>query len=319
MAITSRQDLADYCLRNLGHPVIEINIDDDQIEDRLDEAFQFYREYHFDAVEEIYLKTQITASNIVLSANVANTFVDNEVVTGATSGVFSTILQVPTSGNKLFCFKTPEGASFTLGETITGATSGASATVSSFSKGSFDNRYFDISDAVTGVKNVLPFYDKASGINLFDIRYQMLVNDLYNLMSVDMIHYTMVQNHLRLINTLLVGEKPFRFNRHMNRLYVDMDWERDVSINDYLIVNCFRILDPNTFTDVYNDMFLKRYATALMKRQWGNNLKKFGGVQLPGGVVLNGQQIYDEATAEILKIEDEMQDRFELPTNFFVG
>jgi hypothetical protein len=98
-----------------------------------------------------------------------------------------------------------------------------------------------------------------------------------------------------------------------------MDWERDVSINDYLIVNCFRILDPNTFTDVYNDMFLKRYATALMKRQWGNNLKKFGGVQLPGGVVLNGQQIYDEATAEILKIEDEMQDRFELPTNFFVG
>jgi hypothetical protein len=138
-------------------------------------------------------------------------------------------------------------------------------------------------------------------------------------MSVDMIHYTMVQNHLRLINTLLVGEKPFRFNRHMNRLYVDMDWERDVSINDYLIVNCFRILDPNTFTDVYNDMFLKRYATALMKRQWGNNLKKFGGVQLPGGVVLNGQQIYDEATAEILKIEDEMQDRFELPTNFFVG
>ena len=319
MAITSRQDLADYCLRNLGHPVIEINIDDDQIEDRLDEAFQFYREYHFDAVEEIYLKTQITSSNIVLSTNIANTFTTTEVITGSTSGVVATLLQVPTSGNTLFCYKTTEGGSFTAGETITGATSGATATVSSFTKGSFDNRYFDIADAVTGVKNVLPFYDKASGINLFDIRYQMLVNDLYNLMSVDMIHYTMVQNHLRLINTLLVGEKPFRFNRHMNRLYVDMDWEKDVSINDYLIVNCFRILDPATFTDVYNDMFLKRYATALMKRQWGNNLKKFGGVQLPGGVVLNGQQIYDEAVDEIDKIESEMQDRFELPTNFFVG
>lgn len=319
MAISSRQDLIDYCLRNLGHPVIEINIDDDQIEDRIDEALQFYREYHFDGVEELYLKTQITASNIILTANVANTFSASEVVTGATSGATTTLLQIPASGNKLVCYKTPEDVSFSAGETITGATSGATATVSSFNKGSFDNRYFDISDAVIGIKNVLPFYDKASGINLFDIRYQMLVNDLYNLMSVDMIHYTMVQNHLRLINTLLVGEKPFRFNRHMNRLYVDMDWEKDASLNDYLIVNCFRILDPNTFTDVYNDMFLKRYATALMKRQWGNNLKKFGGVQLPGGVVLNGQQIYDEATAEILKIEDEMQDRFELPTNFFVG
>lgn len=319
MAISSRQQLADYCLRNLGHPVIEINLDDDQIEDRLDEAFQFYREYHFDGVEELYLKAQITSSNIVLTSNVANTFTSSELVTGSVSGAYSTLLQLPLSGNKLFCYKTPENASFVAGETITGSISGATATVSSFSKGTFDNRYFDISDAVVGIKNVLPFYDKASGINLFDIRYQMLVNDLYNLMSVDMIHYTMVQNHLRLINTLLVGEKPFRFNRHMNRLYVDMDWEKDAAINDYLIINCFRILDPDTFTDVYNDMFLKRYATALMKRQWGNNLKKFEGVQLPGGVTLNGQQIYDEAVAEIDKIESEMQDRFELPTNFFVG
>lgn len=319
MAITSRQDLADYCLRNLGHPVIEINIDDDQIEDRLDEAFQFYREYHFDAVEEVYLKTQITSSNIVLTTNVANSFTASEVVTGATSGATTTLLQIPTSGNTLFCYKTPEGVSFSAGETITGSISGATATISSFTKGTFDKRYFDIADAVTGIKNVLPFYDKASGINLFDIRYQMLVNDLYNLMSVDMIHYTMIQSHLRLINTLLVGEKPFRFNRHMNRLYIDMDWEKDASINDYLIVNCFRILDPNDFTDVYNDMFLKRYATALIKRQWGNNLKKFEGVQLPGGVTLNGQQIYDEAMAEIQKIEEEMQSRFELPVNFIMG
>jgi hypothetical protein len=147
----------------------------------------------------------------------------------------------------------------------------------------------------------------------------MLVQDLYNLMSVDMIHYTMIQNHLQMINMLLVGEKPFRYNRHMNKLFVDMDWEKDAGLGDYLIVNAFRILDPSTYTDVYNDMFLKRYATALLKRQWGENLKKFEGVQLPGGVTLNGQKIFEEALEEIQKIEDEVQSRFELPTDFFVG
>lgn len=318
-SVTTRQELIDYCLRRLGHPVIEINIDDDQIEDRIDDAFQFYREYHFDAVEEVYLKAQITASNLILTTNSANTFSPAEVVTGATSGVTSTIVSVPVSGNTLLMYKTTEDANFSAGETVTGATSGATAVVSSFSKGTYDYKYFPLADAVTGIKKVLPFYDRTSGINLFDIRYQMLVQDLYNLMSVDMIHYTMIQNHLQMINMLLVGVKPFRFNRHMNRLYVDMDWEKDAGIGDYLIVNAYRILDPSTYADVYDDMFLKRYATALIKKQWGENLKKFSGVQLPGGVTLNGQVIYEEAIEEIKTIEQEMQSRFELPVDFIVG
>lgn len=317
MAITTRQQLIDYCLRRLGHPVLEINIDDDQIEDRIDDAFQFYREYHFDAVEEIYLKAQVTNSNLVLTTNVANTFGPSEVITGQTSGVITTVVSNDNAA-LLRVYKTTEDRTFTVGETVTGS-GGNSAVVSSFTKGSYDNRYFDIADAVTGIKQVLPFFDRTSGINLFDIRYQMLVQDLYNLMSVDMIHYTMIQNHLRLINDLLVGQKPFRFNRHMNRLYVDMDWDRDAGINDYLIVNCYRILDPSTYTDVYDDIFLKRYATSLIKRQWGENLKKFEGVQLPGGVTLNGQKIYDEAIEEIMKIEDEMQLRFETPPMFITG
>jgi hypothetical protein len=316
-SVTTRQQLIDYCLRRLGHPVIEINVDDDQVEDRIDDAFQFYREYHFDAVEEVYLKAQVTASNIVLTTSTANTFGVGEVLTGQTSGVISTV-QSNNNDNVIFAFKTTEDKSFIVGETIT-ASGGNTAVVASFTKGSFDNRYFDISDAVTGIKNVLPFYDRTSGINLFDIRYQMLVQDLYNIMSVDMIHYNMVQNHLRLINDLLVGQKPFRFNRHMNRLYIDMDWERDAGINDYLIVNCYRILDPSTYTDVYDDIFLKRYATSLIKRQWGENLKKFSGVQLPGGVTLNGQQIFEEALQEIQQIEQEMQSRFELPPIFITG
>lgn len=317
MAITTRQQLVDYCLRRLGHPVIEINIDDDQIEDRIDDAFQFYREYHFDAVEEVYLKAQITNSNLVLTTNVANTFSTGEVLTGQTSGVVTTAVS-NNDASLLRVYKTTQDQNFTVGETVSG-TSGNTAVVSSFTKGSYDNRYFEISDAVAGIKQVLPFFDRTSGINLFDIRYQMLVQDLYNLMSVDMIHYTMIQNHLRLINDLLVGQKPFRFNRHMNRLYVDMDWDRDAGLNDYLIVNCFRILDPSTYTDVYDDIFLKRYATSLIKRQWGENLKKFEGVQLPGGVTLNGQKIYNEALDEITKIEDEMQSRFELPPMFITG
>ena len=313
----TRTQFKDYCLRQLGFPVIDINVDDDQVEDRIDDAFQFYREYHYDAVEEVYLKAQVTASNIVLTTSTANTFGVGEVLTGQTSGVVSTV-QSNNNGNVIFAFKTTEDKSFVAGETIT-ASGGNSAVVASFTKGSFDNKYFDISDAVAGIKNVLPFFDRTSGINLFDIRYQMLVQDLYNLMSVDMIHYNMVQNHLRLINDLLVGQKPFRFNRHMNRLYVDMDWERDAGINDYLIVNCYRILDPATYTDVYDDMFLKRYATSLIKRQWGENLKKFSGVQLPGGVTLNGQPIYEEALQEIQQIEEEMQSRFELPPMFITG
>ena len=245
-SVTSREQLKDYCLRQLGAPVIEINVDDDQVEDRIDDAFQFYREYHFDAVEKLYLKHEITANNI-------------------------------------------------------------------------SNQYIEISNAVIGVERVFPFMNKSTGTNIFDIKYQILINDLYTLMSTDLIYYPAVRQELELINQLLVGQKPIRFNRHMNRLYIDMDWAADVVEGTYIIVECWRILDPDVYTDVYNDMFLKRYATAQIKKQWGNNLKKFAGVQLPGGVTLNGEIIYQEATEEIRQIETEIQSRFELPVDMFVG
>jgi hypothetical protein len=244
--VTSREQLKDYCLRQLGSPVIEINVDDDQVEDRIDDAFQFYREYHFDAVEKIYLKHEITSDDMT-------------------------------------------------------------------------NQYISLSNAVVGVERVFPFMNKSTGTNIFDIKYQILINDLYTLMSTDLIYYTEVRQELELINQLLVGQKPIRFNRHMNRLMIDMDWKADVVPGTFIIVECWRILDPDVFTDVYNDMFLKRYATAQIKKQWGNNLKKFAGVQLPGGVVLNGEIIYQEAIEEIRQIETEIQSRFELPVDMFVG
>ena len=244
--VTSREGLKDYCLRNLGAPVIEINVDDVQVEDRIDDAFQFYREYHYDAVEMVYLKHQMTTQNIT-------------------------------------------------------------------------NQYIEVPDTVVGVQRILPFSNRSDGTNIFSIRYQILINDLYSLMSTNLIYYYQVKQELELINQVLVGVKPVRFNRHMNRLYIDMDWSGDVNVGDYIIVECYRILDPETYRDVYNDMFLKRYCTALIKRQWGLNLKKFVGVQLPGGVTLNADQIYQDAIDEILKIETEMQLRFELPVDMFTG
>lgn len=244
--LTSREELKQYSLRRLGEPVIQVNADDTQLEDRIDDAFQFYREYHFDAIEKVYLKHQITANNI--------------------------------------------------------------------SQG-----YVEVSDAVVGVNAVLPFTNKTSGNALFSIQYQILINDLYSLMSTDIIYYTEVKRHIELLQQVLAGIKPVRFNRHANRIYIDMDWSVELDVGDFIVFEAYRILDPETYNDVYDDMFLKRYTTALFKRQWGENLKKFGGISLPGGTTLNGEAIYNEAMTEIAQIEQEMQGRFELPVDFFTG
>lgn len=313
---STRQELIDYCLRNLGHPVIEINIDDDQLEDRIDEAIQFYRDFHFDALEKVYLSEKINPSTLQISGVNAASFTNGEVITGSSSGTRATVY-ANISANRMFV-KGVSGT-FTVGETITGSTSGQTSTVSSISLGNYDNKYFDMSDLVISIERVLPFSSRTRGIDLFDVKYQILLNDLYSIQSTDIIYYSQVQQQLQLIQDILVGIKPIRFNRHQNRLYVDMDWSEDVDVGDYIIVEAYRALDPDTFTDVYNDGFLKRYATALIKRQWGINLKKFEGVQLPGGVTLNGQKIFDEAQEEIQILKDEAKDTYQLPIDFFTG
>lgn len=315
----SRQELIDYCLRNLGHPVLEINVDDDQIEDRIDEAFQFYREYHFDAVEKVYLSEKINASTLRLTSNVGLNFMPGDVITGTSSGA-TCIVHALNTGT-VVNVKNISGT-FTASESFTSSVSGTSGTLASsnvVTLGNFDNRYIELPDLVTGVERVLPFSSTTRGVDLFDIRYQILLNDLYSIQNTDIIYYSQVKTQLQLINDILVGQKPVRFNRHQNRLYIDMTWGVDVIIGDYVVIEAFRILDPSTFTDVYNDMYLKMYATALIKRQWGINLKKFEGVQLPGGVTLNGQKIYDEAVEEIDNLRKTVQSDFQLPIDFFTG
>ena len=314
--ISTRAQFKDYCLRKLGFPVIQINVDDDQVEDRIDEALAFWADYHYDGTEKIYMKHKITAEDI-------------------------------------------------------------------------SRRWMYAPDAVTFVTGVLPFDDSNSSINMFDLRYQLRLHDLYDFTSVSYVSYEITMQHIRSLQLLFSGTPQFRFNRHLNRLFLDIDWDRDLLEGEYVIIECYRKLVPDTITltgtvtanissntltgygtifdqevlendfitigseskqirninspsqitlvgpinanvnnvtatlsgisDVWNDRFLKKYATALIKRQWGNNLKKFSGIAMPGGVTLNGKEIYDEAEAEIKEIEEDMFNFNSLPSEIFTG
>ena len=269
--ITSRETLKQYCLRALGKPVIEINVEDDQVEDRIDEAIQYFAQYHYDGSERMYLKYQVTADDITRARS---------------------------------------------DETITTVTDTADSTVTaSFKEG---KNYIPMPSNVMSVLQIFPFTDKAA-LNLFDVRYQLRLNDLYDFSSTSIIHYDMVLRHLDFLDHILVGEKPVRFNQYNNKLFVDMDWKTDISVGEYLVIECFRKLDPTVMTDVYNDIYLKRYTTALIKRQWGANLSKFNGVAMLGGVTLNGQQIFSEAQEDIRKLEEEIRGTYETPVTYMIG
>lgn len=325
-APATRQQLIDYCLRKLGHPVTEINVDDDQVEDRIDDAFQYYRDYHYDAVQRIFMKHMVTASRMTVTSETTSTtlnmFALGDTVYGRTSGAHGLITQEGpgnTSTGTTLMLQNIRGT-FQAGEEIYSTKSANTATMVSIALGDIDNGYLTLNDAIINVVRVLPFTDTKTGMDyMFDLRYQLRLNDLFDLLSTSIIYYQQIKAHLSLIEMLLVGQKTVEFSRHTNRLYLDMAWDKETNPGEYMIVECYRILDPTEFPDVYNDWFLKRYATALIKRQWGENLKKFQGIQMPGGVTLNGQIIYDEAIQEINILENEMETRYQAPPNFFVG
>lgn len=242
---TSRSEFKEYCLRKLGKPVIEINVDDDQVEDRIDEALKYYWDYHFDGTERIYYKHLITSENVT-------------------------------------------------------------------------NKYIVLPENIIGAVRIFNIGDPMVTNNLFDIRYQIALNDLYTLTSVSMIPYYMMFQHIQHMEQLLVGQQPIRYNRHMDKLYVDMDWNK-VNVGNYLIVEAYQILDPDVYTDAWGDRWLALYTTALIKKQWGSNLTKFSGLQLPGGVQFNGDKIYNDAVAEIEQMEKEMSSSYSLPSYDMIG
>jgi len=317
----SRATLISYCKRELGHPVIEINVDDDQVDDRIDEALQFYQEYHHDSIEKVYLKHKVTGSTLTLSASVAGNFTVGETITGGTSGATADILTA--SGTKItYAYLGDINTPFAASETITGGTSSATATISSISKGDVELGYVTIPDLVTNVVNVFPINDTdTSTINMFDVKYQMHLNDMFSLGYMgSLLEYEMTKQWLSLLDMIIsTSDKHYDFSRHRNTLRIDMDWSQEVDVDSYLIFECYRILDPDTYTDIYNDYFLKKYSTALIKRQWGTNLIKFEGMTMPGGVTFNGRQFYDDAVADLERLTEEARLNWEMPVDFMTG
>ncbi len=242
---TTRAQFTEYCLRKLGKPVIEINVDEDQVSDRIDEALRWYWDYHFDGSEKTYYKKQIDATDIA-------------------------------------------------------------------------NKYITLPENIIGAVNIFPLGSALGLNNLFNIRYQIALNDLYTLTSVSMVPYYMAMTHVQFLEQMLVGQQPLRYNRHMNRLYIDMSWDQ-VAVGNYLIVEAYQIVDPDVYTDAWGDRWLGRYATCLIKQQWGQNLKKFEGMKMPGGLTFNGQKTYDEATAEREALEKEMIYTYSLPATDMIG
>lgn len=242
---TSRTEFKENCLRRLGKPVIEINVDDDQVEDRIDEALKYFWDYHFDGSEKIYYKHQISMQD-----------------------------------------KT--------------------------------NKYIQLPDNIIGAVNIFEIGQALNTNNLFNIRYQIALNDLYTLTSVSMVPYYMALQHIQFLEMMLVGKQPLRYNRHNNKLYIDMDWNI-INEGDYVIVEAYEVLDPDEFTKAWSDRWLLRYAACLIKQQWGTNLKKFEGMKMPGGLTFNGQKIYNEATEERAELEKEMIYSYSLPATDMIG
>lgn len=243
---TSRTEFKEYCLRALGKPVINIDVADEQVEDRVDEALRYYWDYHFDGSDKTYFKYKITADDKV-------------------------------------------------------------------------NKYIELPENIIGAVRIFPlgFYASSTN-NMFNVQYQIALNDLYTLTSYDVVPYYMMRQHLNVLQEVLIGEKPIRYNRHKNRLHIDMDWTI-IEVNQYLIVEAYEIVDPDLFTDAWADRWLLAYTTALIKRQWGMNTKKFGNMQLPGGIIFNGKETYKEAIDEIKEMEHEMINSYSLPVTDMIG
>ena len=264
---STRETLKQYCLRNLGKPVIDINVDDDQVEDRIDEALQYFAQYHVDGVERMYLKYLVTADDITrMTTDASESVTENSITT---------------------TYKRADN-------------------------------YLVVPSSVVSVVNVFPLSDRAN-LNMFDVRYQLRLNDLYDFSSTSIVHYEMTMRHLDFLDHILVGEKPMRFNQLSNRLYIDMDWGTDITAGEYLIFEVYRKVDPDTYTDLYDDLYLKRYTTALIKRQWGQNLSKFSGTAMLGGVTLNGPELFSSAIDEQQRLEEEIRLNYEEPPHMQQG
>ena len=246
MAITTRQKFKEYILRRLGSPVIDINVDDEQVEDRIDDALLKFRDYHFDGMEHVYYPHKLTQADM-------------------------------------------------------------------------DNEYITLPDDFVGVTRIFDINDSYGAMNLFNVRYQLHLNELFNISSVSVTPYVVAMRHIEFLEEVFVGKKPIRYNRNTDKLYIDMNWKDDTVVGQYVMIDGYREVNPEENPDVWEEPWLKQYATALVKRQWGEHLKLYEGMNLPGGITFNGQKIWDEATEEIQKLEDTVINDYSLPVTDMIG
>ena len=254
--VTNRNDFTDYCLRRLGFPVIDINVDPDQVQDRIDDALQYWQDYHFDGLQKVYWIHYVTQDDI-------------------------------------------------------------------------NQKYLDLSNSqdaegnpmeIVGISRIFPLMDSQATVNMFDLRYQLRLNELYDFTSASYINYTLTQQHLRSLELMFTGEVPIRFQRHMQKLFIDWAWgSGECPVGTVVVAESYALINPDVYGKVWNDRWLKEYATALIKRTWGANLKKFNNLQLPGGVTLNGDKIYDESFEEIKALEAQMQTEYGAPLEWFMN
>ena len=277
---STRQGLIDYCFRKLGAPVLEINVDDDQVDDLIDDALQLFNERHYDGVERMFLKYKLTQEDLDRGKAQGTSEVGIVTTTGQSTNV-----------------------------------SGVGTITSNFYETS---NFIQVPDAVVGIEKIFKFDSSTISGGMFSIKYQLFLNDLYRFNSVDLLQYSMTKTFLEDIDFLLTTDKQIRFNKRQNRLYLDIDWKAQ-EVDSYLIIDCYRALDPTEFTKVFNDPFIKLYLTSLIKRQWGQNLIKFKGVKLPGGIELNGREIYEDAERELENIRQRMMLEYETPPLDMIG
>ena len=244
--ITSREQFKEYILRRLGSPVIDINVDDEQIEDRIDDALLKYRDYHFDGMQHVYYPYQLTQTDI-------------------------------------------------------------------------NNRYVTLPEDFVGVTRIFDINDSYGAMNLFNIRYQLHLNELFNISSVSVTPYVVAMRHIEFLEEVFVGKKPIRYNRNTDKLYIDMAWDDDTVAGQYIMIDGYREVNPEENPDVWDEPWLRQYATQLVKRQWGEHLKLYEGMNLPGGITFNGQKIWDEAQEEIQKLEDTVINDYSLPVTDMIG
>ena len=284
---TTREELKDYCLRQLGAPVLEINVADEQVDDLLDDTIQYFNERHFDGVEKTYLKYKISQEDIDRGRGSG----------GGTVGVTTTGVGIVTT----------TGTSTNI--------AGLGTITSNFYETS---NFIQVPDSVIGIEKIFKFDTSSISGGMFSIKYQLFLNDLYYFNSVELLQYSMTKTYLEDIDMLLTTDKQVRFNQRQNRLYLDINWESQ-TVGNYLVIECYRAMDPENFSKVYNDSFVKRYLTAAIKKQWGQNLIKFQGVKLPGGVELNGRAIYEDGQRELDEIRQKMSSDYELPPMDLIG